>query len=181
MKNKSNYLYIGLLGLAVVVFVYFMSKQGNLATQGNGCGVNAYSAFGQAPSGAWVDLTSAYQSETVAKFPFEVPEDLQEKYGEIKYRAYSNAVNEVQYIDAEGNKTLQLDKAYTCDGSEIYELNEKYRAVLTKDINGCEVIEYGDGEKVNVAMWADGDYSYGLICSAGMDTEEAEALIAELK
>lgn len=180
-NKKKNYLYIGAIGIMVMIFVYIMSKNGNLPTQGNGCGVNAFSGFGQAPAASWVDLASPAQTKAIAGFTFEIPDDLAEQYGEIRYRAYSNVVYEVQYTDAEGNANLQLDKAYTCDGAEIYELNEKYRAVLTKDINGTEVIEYGDGEKINVAMWSIDDYSYGLICNAGMDTEEAEALITELK
>jgi hypothetical protein len=54
--------------------------------------------------------------------------------------------------------------------------------VLTKELAGHEVTSYGDGEKIFLAVWSEGDYSYGIdAVGAPMTEEEIASLIERME
>lgn len=180
--DKKAYILImaAVAGIFVILFTLFGGGAGT--TEGNGCHMNQTSAFGQGQQAMWLDAPTAVQAATLAGFEFTYPEHPSEKYTVTTYRVYMNQISEVIFSDENGEKGLQFDKAYTCDGSKVYVVNAKYAMIATKEISGHEVTTYGDGETVSLAVWSVGDYSYGIDAAENpLPEEEIAAMIAQME
>lgn len=169
--------------LVVAYMMFFKGKGGTSEATGNGCGINAHSAWGQTPATVWVELGSYLEAKAVTEFDFETPENPLDEYPEIHYRAYTKEVFEVYYTDAAGKEGIRFSKAHECDGKEVYEPKDGvYRSLLIEDVNGTDVKEYGDGEKVSILFWTDGEFSYTILAEDNpLDKEFAESLISGIK
>ena len=176
---KSIAMIVMLIG-AVAVVGFIMSITGQFKTS-KGCNVNPQSAWGQTTPSVWVELNSYAEAKAVTVFDFETPENPRSGYDNIHYRAYTREIFEIWYTDDAGKEGIRFSKKHSCDGSEIYEVEKKYRSVNIVDVGGVDVTEYGDGETVSYAAWAIGDYSYAILAiDDPLTKEELEKFVPQL-
>ena len=187
-KKEGINIYVAIVLVVAILLVaanimFFKGKGGASEATGNGCGINAHSAWGQTPATVWVELNSYLEAKAVAEFDFETPENPLEEYPELHYRAYTKEVFEVYFTDASGNEGIRFSKAHECDGKEVYEPKDgAFRSIFVEDVNGTDVKEYGDGKTVSILFWVDGEYSYTILADKNpLDKEFAESLISKIK
>ena len=98
------------------------------------------------------------------------------------FKGYSRQVFEVAYSDDAGKEGIRFSKAYTCNGFEVYEPEDGvFRSIQIMDVDGIDVKEYGDGEKVSLLFFVKGDYSYTILCPDNpMPREDAEVFVSQL-
>ena len=180
----SNKAFTGLVlaGAAVLIVIFMVLNGGGVKNDADGCNVNFQSAWGQSPNAVWVDLNTHGENKAVATFDFEYPSAPLAGYENPVYRAYSRQVFEVGFQDASGKEGIRFSKAYTCNAFEIYEPKDgAYRSIVRNDVDGIEVKEYGDGEKVSILFFAKGDYSYTILMTDNpLPAAEAEAFVSQL-
>ena len=181
-KNNKAYILIMAAVAALFVIIYTLVGGGSSSDEGNGCHMNQTSAFGQGQQAMWLDAPTAVQAATLAGFEFKYPENPSDKYTVVTFKTYSNQIFEVIFSNEAGEKGLQFDKAYTCDGSKIYNVKQTYAMIATKELGRHEVTSYGDGEKISLAVWSEGDYSYGIDATGcPLSEDEIAALIAQME
>lgn len=183
--KKSNNAFVGIVlaGAAVLIVLYMVfSGGGGVKNKADGCNVNFQSAWGQSPSAIWIELNSYAENKAVATFDFEYPKHPLEGYDNESFRAYTRQVFEAAFSNDEGKEGIRFSKAYTCNAYEIYEPEDgAFRSILRNDVDGIEVKEYGDGEKVSILFFAKGDYSYTiLMLDDPLPAEQAEAFVSQL-
>ena len=112
----------------------------------------------------WLDFDSLRAASLIANFEVEMPENPQpDLYPNVHYRAYTNVVVEEWFTNDEDEEGVRFSKAYTCDGSELYEANITFRSTNIVDVGDIEVTERGDGDTISMASWSIGDYSYSIL------------------
>ncbi len=183
-KGMNLYTLIVLSVAAVLIFAWMMFGDGGPSGKNgaDGCGVNFQSAWGQSPAAVWVDLPNYSQTRAVATFDFTYPEHPLEGFDNESFKGYSRQVFEVAYSDDAGKEGIRFSKAYTCNGFEVYEPEDGvFRSIQIMDVDGIDVKEYGDGEKVSLLFFVKGDYSYTILCPDNpMPREEAEVFVSQL-
>ena len=164
ITSKKGIGALTLIALACVAILMMVVKGSGYDSKG--CYVITSSPFGTGNSQAWSTLPNQTQMQYLASFNFEVPEN---PLGleDARYRAYSEQVAEVYYLDEEEVVKLLMSKAYTCDGSPMYEVTKDFNFVSTRTIGGHEVKCYGDSDTTcSVAEWADGAYAFAVLAIA---------------
>ena len=182
-KNKKQEFWSAVLLFVVagaaVIFLTVRSGAGNAQT---GCKASEVSPFGQASQSVWVELPNAHQASTAAGFEMEYPAWQSDVYKTEKFRAYTDQVMEVWYVDDQGNEGMRFSKTHSCGAKDIYKINVKYRSMNIVDIGGREVSLYGDGDGILFATFEEGEYSYAIQCiSNPQDSSVIEEMTKALK
>ena len=149
------------VGLACVTVL--MMILGGKGYDASGCHVITSSTFGNAGQQAWTVLPDHQQMQYLSSFNFEVPES---PLGleNAKYRAYSQQVAEVYYLDEDDVVIILMSKAYTCDGAPMYVPTKEYNFVSTKEMAGHAVKIYGDNEGYSsLAEWSVDAYAFAVL------------------
>ncbi|MBR3364445.1 MAG: hypothetical protein IKG53_06185 [Solobacterium sp.] len=186
IKNDviSNlYKIIGLVLVAGGVIAFTLLSGNRNSNTADGCRVNEYSPFGQAQQGVWVELNSYAEAYAVSYFDMEYPEKPFAEYPNDHYRAFKRMFMEVYYTDDTGSEGVRFTKGYTCNGAEVYDTdNMTFRSTVVETVGDVDVTERGDGEKISMATWYVGDYSYGILAlEHPLDKDVMEALVQQLK
>lgn len=85
----------------------------------------------------------------------------------------------IQIFYGDGDSRLCVRKAVgSGDISGDYSV---YPQVGTADVDGLSVTEKGRDDRVMVAVWSDGGYTYAVVSDAGMSAGDAAALIQSIK
>lgn len=116
----------------------------------------------QIPS-PWTDCETVEAAETLAGFDITAPETL-EGYGEKVISVMNDEIIRIgYYADDETYVLLRKGKG----DEDISGVCTEYENTETSKINGVEFTLKGDGEKINLATWTDGDYSYSVYATMG--------------
>ena len=113
----------------------------------------------------------------VAGFSMELPKNLPEWVQSSTIRAVESSMIEVVYQGEQEQLTLRKGIG-TQDISGDYSV---YSETSTKDINGCPVTLKGYSEKVMVATWSSGDYTYAVQAADGLDYETMVSIVSDMK
>ena len=182
-KNKKQEFWSAILLFVVagaaVIFLTLRNGGGNAQT---GCKASEVSPFGQASQSVWVELPNAHQASTAAGFEMEYPAWQSDVYKTEKFRAYTDQVMEVWYVDDQGSEGMRFSKTHSCGAKDIYKINVKFRSMNIEDIAGREVSLYGDGEKILFATFEEGEYSYAIQCVTNpQDSSVIEEMVKQFK
>ena len=180
---SNLYKIIGLVLVAGGVIAFTLLSGNRNSNTTDGCRVNEYSPFGQAQQGVWVDLNSYAEAYAVSYFDMEFPEKPLPAYPNDHYRAFKRMFMEVYYTDDAGSEGVRFTKGYTCNGAEVYDTDGMtFRSTVIETVGDVDVTERGDGEKIAMATWYVGDYSYGIqALEHPLDKDVMEALVRQLK
>ena len=175
--------YVLIVIAIAAIGVLIMTLTNGKELQGNACGVNYQSPFGQQQTAMWIDVDSLRAASLIANFEAEIPENPQpDLYPNTNFRAFTNVVIEEWFTNDAGEEGVRFSKAYTCDGSELYEPNVTFRSTNIVDVGGLEVTERGDGETVSMASWSIGEYSYSVLSlKTPLEKDVLEELDKEMK
>lgn len=179
--KKKNGLTPMILLAAFIVVACMTIVQMNKGNASGGCYVVPKSAFGQAPQQTWIEADTAPEADYLATFSLSVPENPSAKYTKAHYWAYTSQIYEIRYADSDDEEGLRITKGNTC-GEPVYDVDQKYKSTNIVDIDGKEVMEYGDETTISIATWVDGKYSYCIgAWNDPIVKETMDALIAQVK
>ena len=146
------------------------------------CIVVSQSPFGQSQKQVWIDLENKLQAKGIAGFDLEVPEELEQTYTNVSYRAFSYQISEVTFHDDNGEDVIRIDKAKFCGKDILTTDDNSYTNIQKVTIDGKDVKERGNGDKYSAISWVDGEYSYGITAyNGGIDEATIEKYISEIK
>ncbi len=134
----------------------------------------------QIPS-PFVDFKTLAEAEEAAGFEMTVPESMDGKQQSLIQAAKSSEGDSYDMIQvfygSESEICIRKGK-----GSEDISGNyEEYQKSTSLDINGIKVSARGNDEKIYVAVWTDGGYTYSIDAQGGLDTDTVTAAIAEVR
>lgn len=175
----GNFMKIILLLAMVFVVMYMVFGKGK---NDDACIVVSQSPFGQSQKQVWIDLENKLQAKGVAGFDLEVPEELEQTYTNVSYRAFSYQISEVTFHDDNGEDVIRIDKAKFCGKDILTTDDNSYTNIQKVTIDGKDVKERGNGDKYSAISWVDGEYSYGITAyNGGIDEAAIEKYISEIK
>ena len=175
----GNFMKIILLLAMVFVVMYMVFGKGKID---DACIVVSQSPFGQSQKQVWIDLENKLQAKGIAGFDLEVPEELEQTYTNVSYRAFSYQISEVTFHDDNGEDVIRIDKAKFCGKDILTTDDNSYTNIQKVTIDGKDVKERGNGDKYSAISWVDGEYSYGITAyNGGIDEATIEKYISEIK
>lgn len=123
----------------------------------------------------YVDCSTLEDASALAGFEFSVPDAI-ENYSERIIRAIPDDMIEVIYNN--GDKEIRIRKA---SGKEdISGDYNDYDEENTVKSDNLEIVTRGTEGKIYVATWVNGDYTYSLTTSDGMDSDSVVKLIQDI-
>lgn len=174
MKKNTSFVYLVLSLVGVVMIISLIFRQQN---QDQGCNVNPQSPWGQSQASVWTAFDRYEEARVIADFDFQYPK----MDGSIeKYAVYTKELLQVTVLK-DDTEQYRLMKAYTCGAKELYAPQKDYALIQKETISGINVRMYGDQERVNIANWSIGDYSYGLYSEKGLTKEELTDFVEQMK
>lgn len=129
----------------------------------------------------FIEFEDTSKAEKFAGFPIEVPEI----YGyPIQYvQAAQNQLIQVMFFDKESayelSKVIAIRKGIKTDNISG-DYNE-YENVTTITVNDIEVTVKGNDDKITVAIWNDGDFSYSITSDEALNVEMIKTLVQSIK
>ena len=103
------------------------------------------------------------EAEKIAGFDIVIPEKVPEGFSDKNISAIQDEMIDITYVNGEEKLTIRKGKG-TNDVSGDY---TKYDETSTVEINNKSVTLKGNGDKINVASWIDGDYAYSITVNIG--------------
>lgn len=126
----------------------------------------------------WTDCDTMSDAIEKAGFSFDVPEEIK-GYSDMEIQVLDEEIIQVIYQekkDSDNEIIIRKGKG----AKDISGDYNEYDSVKKTEINGCEVVEKGDGQKVMSATWQSAGYTYSL-SSNGIGEQELEDLIQQVK
>lgn len=125
----------------------------------------------------FVDCATLRDAGDMAGFSIDAPETIS-GYEQPIFRAVEKSMIEIIYTAQEDDSELRIRK-----GTGVEDISgdyEKYGETETVTLNEREVTLKGNSGKVHTAVWTEGDYSYAVLSSEGMEKVFASDLIESL-
>ena len=130
----------------------------------------------QIPS-PWQECTSLEEAGKLAGFSFTAPESV-DGYTERYIAAIENEIAQVIFSNGdEDNSKLYFRKGVGGDISGDY---NTYTTIEEQTVDGHTVLCKGNDGLICTATWTDGEYSYAVMCDAGMDMEQLTVWVQSL-
>ncbi len=172
------------LAAAVVVIMMIVQNIHNNNSGVQKCEMVPQSPWGQSSPPVWVDTKTPTETRALTGFEMTIP-DAPEGYENAVYKAYTLQVFELRYLNDEGKEGLRVDKAKLC-GQDVFDYlytdKSDFNSITKVEIGDLKVTEKGDGEKISVASWIVGEYSYSIgAWDNPLSKEEMEALVLQVK
>ena len=132
----------------------------------------------QIPS-PWTDYASLDEAEAAAGFDLAIP-DAVDGCSEKQFRA----------LDADGDKMIEV--IYASGEDEIARIRKApgaedisgdcntYTTIEEQTVDGHTVLCKGNDGLIYTATWTDGEYSYAVMCDAGMSVGQLTAWVETL-
>ena len=136
--TEGNFMKIILLLAMVFVVMYMVFGKGK---NDDACIVVSQSPFGQSQKQVWIDLENKLQAKGIAGFDLEVPEELEQTYTNVSYRAFSYQISEVTFHDDNGEDVIRIDKAKFCGKDILTTDDNSYTNIQKVTIDGKDVRE----------------------------------------
>lgn len=125
----------------------------------------------------WTDCETVESAETLAGFEIASPESL-DGYDQKVISVMNDEIIRIgYYADDETYVLLRKGKGNE-DISGVY---TTYENTEKAEINGVEITLKGNGEKINLATWTDGDYSYSVYATKGESRDFVTSICENLK
>lgn len=125
----------------------------------------------------FVDYETLEEAVSAVGFDFTVPDAIEGHETRSIQVLGENSM--IQAIYGEDKADILVRKALGSD--DISGDYNNYPQVSEKTIDGRTVTMKGKDDRVMVALWTDGDYTYSIGINAGMDTDSMTALISAIK
>ena len=123
----------------------------------------------------WQECTSLEEAGKLAGFSFTAPETV-DGYTERYIAAIENEI--AQVIFSNGNDSeLYFRKGA---GDDISGDCNTYTTIEEQTVDGHTVLCKGNDGLIYTATWTDGEYSYAVMCDAGMSVEQLTAWVEAL-
>ncbi len=130
----------------------------------------------QIPS-PWTDCETVEAAETLAGFDITAPETL-DSYDQKVIRVMNDEIIQIGYYADDETYILLRKGKGDKDASGVY---TEYENTETAEVNSVEVTLKGNGEKINIATWTDGDYSYSVYSTKGESRDFITSICENLK
>lgn len=118
----------------------------------------------------WQECTSLEEAGKLAGFSFTVPETV-DGYTERYIAAIEGDIAQVIFSNGdEDDSTLYFRKGL--GGNDISGDYNTYDVTEEQTIDGHTVLCKGNDGLIYTATWTDGEYSYAVMCDAGMSAEQ---------
>lgn len=126
------------------------------------------------------EYVTLQEAETALGFKVTVPANLPEGYVQSSIYAIDNDMVQIIYLNGSSEICFRQGKG----NEDISGDYNAYDEVTTETINGMSVTLKGNANKVNTAVWTDGDYSFSITLDAseeGIANEEMIAVISSVQ
>lgn len=124
----------------------------------------------------WQECTSLEEAGKLAGFSFTAPQTV-DGYTERYIAAIENEI--AQVIFSNGNDS-ELYFRKGVGGDDISGDCNTYTTIEEQTIDGHTVLCKGNDGLIYTATWTDGEYSYAVMCDAGMSVEQLTAWVETL-
>lgn len=124
----------------------------------------------------WQECTSLEEAGKLAGFSFTAPESV-DGYTERYIAAIENEIAQVIFSNGDDSE-LYFRKGL--GGDDISGDYNAYDTTEEQTIDGHTVLCKGNDGLIYTATWTDGEYSYAVMCDAGMSVEQLTAWVQSL-
>ena len=124
----------------------------------------------------WQECTSLEEAGKLAGFSFTAPESV-DGYTERYIAAIENEIAQVIFSNGDDSE-LYFRKGV--GGDDISGDYNTYDVTEEQTIDGHTVLCKGNDGLIYTATWADGTYSYAVMCNAGMSAEQLSVWVEAL-
>ncbi len=124
----------------------------------------------------WQECTSLEEAGKLAGFSFTAPETV-DGYTERYIAAIENEIAQVIFSNGDDSE-LYFRKGV--GGDDISGDYNTYDVTEEQTIDGHTVLCKGNDGLIYTATWTDGEYSYAVMCDAGMSVEQLTAWVQSL-
>ncbi len=132
----------------------------------------------------WETYDSLADAAKAAGFEMGVPERPR-MFTETTYQVLKDGdqtILEVLYSAEDSGEQMVIRKASGAEkNTDISGDYNVYNEMNTVTVGEYEVTLKGNDQKVNLATWTSGDYTYSLDCTSGITTEEMTAFIGDMQ
>lgn len=117
------------------------------------------------------------EAEKLAGFDLVIPEKVPEGFSDKNISAIQDEMIDITYDNGEDKLCIRKGKG-TDDISGDY---TQYDEISTVEVNNRSVTLKGSGDKINVAVWQDGDYTYSIVVNSGEAGIDSNVIIDMVK
>ena len=126
----------------------------------------------------WQECTSLEEAGKLAGFSFTAPETV-DGYTECYIAAIEGDIAQVIFSNGdEDDSTLYFRKGL--GGDDISGDSNTYTTIEEQTVDGHTVLCKGNDGLIYTATWTDGEYSYAVMCDAGMSVGQLTAWVETL-
>lgn len=127
----------------------------------------------------FVDCATMDEAAEIAGYELSAPETIGESCSRSAIRAMEQSMIEVVYQDGQGEEGFRIRKAPgSADISGDY---NEYSQINTVEADGQEVTMKGQADKVNLAVWSDGEYTFAVSSIDGLDSAAMAELVQSVQ
>lgn len=124
------------------------------------------------------EYSSASELAAAVKFPVPELKSVPFDFSRAEYTAISNDLAEIRYYEDDGSNVLTFRKSQgTEENSGDY---TQYSTEDTVKVKNLTVTLKGEGNKICLAYWTDGQYAYSIGLDYGCDRTAILQLISEI-
>lgn len=125
----------------------------------------------------FADCTDIDQAQELAGFAMELPQSIPQGYGVPVYRVMNDYMLEVIYPNETDEIRIRKAKAQEDISGDytVYEQN------TTVSIDGVNAELSGNDGLISLARWTQGEFSYSINISTGMEQSAMEVLVVQVK
>lgn len=125
----------------------------------------------------FVDCKTIEEAEEIAGFKAPVPERMPDGYTQAAIRAVEQYLIELIYEN--GEKSIRIRKGK--GSGDISGDYNTYKENNTGTIGKYQVSTKGDDQKVSVAVWEDGEYSFAVLADPAVSSSEVSDIISSIQ
>ena len=126
----------------------------------------------------WQECTSLEEAGKLAGFSFTAPESV-DGYTERYIAAIENEIAQVIFSNGDEDES-RLHFRKGVGGDDISGDYNTYDVTEEQTIDGHTVLCKGNDGLIYTATWTDGEYSYAVMCDAGMSVEQLTVWVQSL-
>lgn len=124
----------------------------------------------------FAEYETAAEAAAAVGFETELPETVAAS-NKVLYRVMDGVLLEVIYFENDA-EVARIRKAP--GAADISGVNTLFTAEEVQDVNGRQVTFKGDSEKIQLAIWTEGEYTYSVFAEKGLDMEVLTAAVAAI-
>lgn len=124
----------------------------------------------------FAEYETAAEAAAAVGFDTELPEAIAAS-DKVVYRVMDGVLLEVIYFENDV-EVARIRKAV--GAADISGVNTLFTAEEVQDVNGRQVTFKGDSEKIQLAIWTEGEYTYSIFAEKGLDMEVLTAAAAAI-